>query len=87
MARANNFIKMEIHMKVMSCMVRNSVKEHIDFLMEKFISDLSTIIKPMAKEKSFIQTPHTIKEIGNLENSMDLVNLYGQMVKYIRESI
>ena len=70
MAKANNSIKMEIHMKVTSCMDRNSDKELIDFLMEKFMSVVFITIKAMAKEKSFIQMPHTMKEIGNLESSM-----------------
>lgn len=36
-AKANKYIKMEIPMKVTSCMDRSSVRELTDFLTEKYI--------------------------------------------------
>jgi len=74
-------------MKGRSCMDRNLGWEFTDFLMEIFISVVFITIKATAKEKSSMRMLHTMKESGNWASLMDLVNLYGLMEKYTRDSI
>jgi hypothetical protein len=87
MERASSPIKMEIRMKDRSCMDRSLDWEFTNSPTEILISAVFIIIKAMAKEKSCIWMLHTMRESGNWVNLVDLVNSYGLMEKYIRDSI